>query len=271
MLSNGYEKWGLIILTILLFALGATISLIFILNQKKFHFNKKLLQVETEFQKTMLLTQLEIQEQTFSQISREIHDHIGQRLTLARLYINGLTDIISKQQIEILMESSTLIEEAISDLKHLSKSLTANLIRDEGLIYALKLEINRISKITSIKINLNYRDDFPFMSVENELIIFRIIQEAMQNVIKHAGATRVDIDFDYSNETLSLKIIDNGKGFNLQTIYLNEKGSKSGLENLRKRAALLQGSFDISSREGEGTSLNFIFPAQPKLMKYATI
>ena len=162
MLSEKYQIWGLIILIILLFILGASISIIFILNQKKFHFNKRLLKVESEFQKNMLLTQIEMQEQTFQQVSREIHDHIGQRLTLARLYINSLIKNVDTSQLEAMHESSALIEEAIRDLKNLSRSLTANVIRDEGLLQALKMEIERVSKITSLQIDLYYSDNLPF-------------------------------------------------------------------------------------------------------------
>ena len=269
MFSEKYQIWGLIILIILLFILGASIAIIFILNQKKFHFNKRLLKVESEFQKNMLLTQLEIQEQTFSQISREIHDHIGQRLTLARLYINALSESIDKYQMDALNESSSLIEEAIGDLKHLSRSLTANIIRDEGLLQALKLEIERVSKITALRIEMDYADNLPFLSLENELIVYRIIQEAIQNIIKHAKATHVNISLSFSNDTLFLDIRDNGKGFDLTTFRAAPKTHSSGLENLGKRAALLQGVFDINSEEGKGTFLQFRFPNQHKLIPHA--
>ena len=269
MFSEKYQIWGLIILIVLLFILGAFISIIFILNQKKFHFNKHLLKVESEFQENMLLTQLEIQEQTFQQISREIHDHIGQRLTLARLYINGLSESVEPNQQDALHESSALIEEAIGDLKHLSRSLTANIIRDEGLLEALKLEIERVSKITSLRIEMYYADNLPFLSLENELIIYRIIQEAIQNIIKHAKATHVNISLSFSNNILFLEIRDNGKGFDLSAFRSTPKPHKSGLENLKKRATLLQGEFDISSEEGKGTFLQFRFPNQQKLTPYA--
>jgi signal transduction histidine kinase len=270
MFSEKYQIWGLIILIILLFVIGAFISIVFILYQKKFHFNKKLLKVESDYQENMLLTQLEIQEQTFQQISREIHDHIGQRLTLARLYINSLLESINITQIDALKESSNLIEEAIGDLKHLSRSLTANIIRDEGLLQALKLEVERVSKITSLRIEMDYGDNLPFLSLENELIIYRIIQEAIQNIIKHAKATHVNISLSFSNRVLLLEIRDNGKGFDLSAFRSAPTSHKSGLDNLKKRAALLQGELNINSEEGKGTSLQFKFPNQQHLNTYAT-
>ena len=244
------------------------IILLFFKKEKEKHkYDLELLKIEN--QKFILNTQLEIQEQTFSQISREIHDHIGQRLTLARLYINGLSESINKYHMDALKESSALIEEAIGDLKHLSRSLTANIIRDEGLFQALKLEIERVCKITSLRIEMYYADNLPFLSLENELIIYRIIQEAIQNIIKHAKATLVNISLSFSNNILFLEIRDNGKGFDLSAFRSTPKPHKSGLENLKKRATMLQGEFDISSEEGKGTFLQFRFPNQQKLTPYA--
>ena len=169
----------LILIIIIVMSILLVIILLFYKKEKEKHkYELELLKIEN--QKFILNTQLEIQEQTFSQISREIHDHIGQRLTLARLYINSLSESIDKYQMDALKESSTLIEEAIGDLKHLSRSLTANIIRDEGLLQALKLEIERVSKITSLRIEMNYADNLPFLSLENELVIYRIIQEAIR-------------------------------------------------------------------------------------------
>ena len=270
MLSEKFQIWGLIFLIILLFILGGLVTIVFILNQRKFHFNKKLLRVENEFQKNMLLTQLEIQEQTFRQISREIHDHIGQRLTLARLYINGISEAIPVNEFEAINESSMLIEEAITDLKNLSRSLTANLIRDEGLLHAMQMETNRVSKLTGLKISLQINDELPFLSVENELIIFRIIQESLQNIIRHAEATNVEIRFIYKDDLLRLSIGDDGKGFDPLSVAAQNKSNKSGLENLKKRADLLQGDFNIYSGNRKGTLLEFHFPYHKNLSNYAT-
>ncbi len=258
----------LILIIIIVMSILLVIILLFYKKEKEKHkYELELLKIEN--QKIILNTQLEIQEQTFSQISREIHDHIGQRLTLARLYINGLSVSINKHQKDVLKESSTLIEEAIGDLKHLSRSLTANIIRDEGLLQALKLEIERVSKITSLGIEMYYADNLPFLSMENELIVYRIIQEAIQNIIKHAKATHVNISLSFSNNILLLEIRDNGKGFDLSAFKAAPKSQKSGLENLKKRASLLQGEFDIHSEEGKGTFLQFRIPIQQKLTPYA--
>lgn len=256
------QIWSLVILIILLCILGASVTIILILNQKKFHFNKKLLKVESDFQESMLLAKIEIQEQTFNHIAREVHDHIGQRLTMARLQINQVSDHINQPDNEKLFNASNMIEEAIADLKHLSRSLTANLIRDEGLISALQVEIDRVKKILPIEISIeiNKDENAPFMPEENELIIYRIVQESMQNILKHAEATRVYIKMTYSHEYLHMTIHDNGKGFDSQAYMGKNYFSKSGISNLKKRAEILSGSFLIESGASQGTTLIFQFP-----------
>jgi two-component system NarL family sensor kinase len=247
------------------------IILLFYKKEKEKHkYEIELLRIEN--QKFFLNTQLEIQEQTFRQISREIHDHIGQRLTLARLYINGLSGSIPVKEFEAISESSTLIEEAIGDLKNLSRSLTANVIRDEGLLHAMQMETKRVSKITGLKIHLETNDELPFLSIENELIIFRIIQESLQNIIRHAEATSVHLLFIYKSGELLLNIRDDGKGFDPLALHTEGKSKKSsGLENLKKRADLLQGDFDIHSVSGKGTLLQFRFPHHKNISAYAPV
>ena len=102
------------------------------------------------------------------------------------------------------------------------------------------------------------------------MIIFRIIQEAIQNIIKHAKATDVGISLSYSDNQLILEIRDNGIGFNITAHDNTSDIKKSGLQNLKKRTHLLQGTFNINSNEGSGTSLKFLFPNHTQLTDYAT-
>ena len=258
----------LILIVIIIMSILIIILLIYNKKEKeKLEYEIELINVNS--QKNLLKTQLEIQEQTFQQISREIHDHIGQRLTLARLYINQLATNISEKKLDAMNESSSLIEEAIGDLKQLSRSLTANLIKDEGLLHALEFEITRVSRVISIEINLNHEGDLPFMPLDNEIVIYRILQESLQNVIRHAEATRVDIHLKHSTEALTLIIEDNGKGFNPELIANRKQGTNSGLSNMKTRAELLQGMMHIVSKEGSGTTLQFTFPNQNLTSTYA--
>jgi signal transduction histidine kinase len=207
----------------------------------------------------MLSTQLEIQEQTFSHISREIHDHVGQRLTLARFYLSSIKDKNDDAVLSLSDTASQLIGEAIADLKQLSRSLTSSLIEDNGLLFALEQEVDRIARLVNWKIELRVSGDSKFISTGSELIIFRIVQEALQNIIKYAEPSKVDIEFSFTETDVALTIQDDGKGFDPLLLSQNPSG-KSGLANMKKRSLLLNGTMDIESSPGNGTKLSFIFP-----------
>ncbi|MFN5333756.1 MAG: sensor histidine kinase [Bacteroidota bacterium] len=253
----------IILILIIVFTMSILfiITLLYIRKEKQKHlYEIDLLKINN--QKSFLSTKLEIQEQTFHHVAREIHDHIGQRLTMARLQVNQVAKHVDELKNEKLLEASNMIEEAIGDLKHLSRSITANLIRDEGLLAAIQLEINRLQKFVPLEINLhiNKEQEPPFMPEENELIIYRIVQEAIQNILKHAEATQVEIKMVYSEKHLDMSISDNGIGFDTSFYKEKNNAGKSGLSNLKKRAELLLGSLHIESKPNQGTSLLFQFP-----------
>ena len=227
--------------------------------KQKVSMQNEIILVKEIHERTMLSTQLEIQEQTFGHISREIHDHVGQRLTLARFYLSSLKEKDTAGVMSLAESASQLIGEAITDLKQLSRSLTSSVIEDNGLLYALEQEIERISRLVSWKLTLQVDGDSKFISTDSELIIFRIVQEALQNIIKYAEPQEVRITFDFSTKQVALIIQDDGKGFDPMQVKQNA-GSKSGLANMKKRSLLLTGSMDLQSSPGAGTTLSFIFP-----------
>jgi len=239
--------------------IATTITIILVKHQRRFVFDKELLKIRNEFQENMLSAQLEIQEQTFSHISREIHDHVGQRLTLARFYLSSMSEK-DQHTVSVLSDTaSQLIGEAITDLKQLSRSLTSSLIEDNGLLFALEQETERISRLVHWKLSLGVNGDSKFISTDSELIIFRIVQEALQNIIKYAKPEEVNIDFVFTQTEVALTIVDDGIGFDPSLLNQNTSG-KSGLVNMKKRSLLLNGSMDIHSSPGRGTKLSFIFP-----------
>jgi two-component system, NarL family, sensor kinase len=233
-----------------------TLIIIFTLYQRKFKFSKQMELLEEDHQKSLLTAQLEMQEQTFQHISQEIHDHIGQRLTLARLYLNSRKQHDAATEEELIDQSAGLIETAINDLKQLSRSLTADLIKDYGLIKAVQFETERLNK-PGLHTHLTVSGNTVFLDTEKELILFRIIQEALQNMMKHAKATSATINLNYENENLFITVADNGTGFDDTAVTLT---GKSGIKNMQRRAELLLGKCTISTRIHGGTSVNLQIP-----------
>jgi two-component system, NarL family, sensor kinase len=245
---------------LLLFAfliIGTILTIIFIISQRRYKFSKQLNELKEQAAKNLLTAQIEMQEQTFQYIAQEIHDHIGQRLTLAKLYLNSRKEDNSSKEQELVEQSAELIGAAITDLKYLSRSLTTNLIKDNGLLGALQLEAERLNKLNGLQLQVITDGNTRFMEAEQELIIFRIIQEALQNILKHAGASTATIHLLFLQEQLQVTVTDNGTGFYTGA---QNKNHTAGLRNMEQRAKLLGGSYSIQSRPQEGTSVEVIIP-----------
>ena len=242
--------------TLIILLLTMIVILVLYLYQKKqLAFKNKINNLKTDFDKTILKSRLEIQEETMQHLSREIHDNIGLSLTLSKLNLNTLTrenEDIDKEKIN---NSIHLIGKAIADLSNISRSLNSDLINNNGLIRTLEEEISRIQKSTLIKFDLKISGTTRFLDNQKELIIFRIIQESINNIIKHSGAKNGIISLYYSSNNLELEIFDNGIGFDSNSI----KNNSSGLINLRARTKMINGYCNIYS-SSEGTHIKLIIP-----------
>jgi two-component system, NarL family, sensor kinase len=242
----------------ILLCLGIVLLFIFLLYQRKFKFSKQLKDLHEEHQKNLLTAQLEMQEQTFQYIAQEIHDHIGQRLTLAKLYLNSRKEDNRIREDELVDHSAELIGSAIDDLKYLSRSLTSDLIKDNGLTGALQLEAERLNKLSGLHIQVSVEGNSRFLEAEKELIIFRMIQEALQNILKHAKASEVFIALRFREEQLLVTVIDNGVGIRAPST-VHQKGG-SGIRNMEQRALLLKGSCAVLPNPNGGTQVELLIP-----------
>ncbi len=221
--------------------------------------NKKEKQIDS-LNKELLQTQLEIQEQTLKTISQEIHDNIGQVLSLAKLNLNTI-DLSKQTELEEkITDSKNLVSKAIQDLRDLSKSLNTDNIAAMGLLRALEYELDMIRK-TGFKTVLDVSGEMVKMEPQKELIIFRIVQETLNNIIKHALAKNINITAAYSADKLELRVQDDGQGVDLTP--LNERREDNfgqGIRNMHNRATMIGADFSMSSVLGKGTTVKLIIP-----------
>ncbi len=247
----------IIVCTILILLLITFISVIvYRYQQKQNAYFKNMEQLKITHENALLISQIEIQEQTFQNISREIHDNIGQKLSLAKLHLNTLSNSAPEKTIQKIDESISLIGESINDLSDIGRSMSSEIILNNGLIKALEYERAHLQKSGLFNINLEISSNMIFLDAKKELLLFRIVQEAIHNIIKHADASIISIKLHYSNSLLSLEIIDNGKGFILEDN--SEHGI--GILNMKKRADTLKGKCVITSKPGSGASIKIEIP-----------
>ena len=218
--------------------------------------------LEKGYQQELLTAQLEIQEQTLKTISQEIHDNIGQTLSLAKLNLALEDEQQSGGNIKVA-SSHQLVSKAIQDLRDLSRSLNTDYVAEMGLIRSVEYELEMISKTGVIKTNLQVEGQQRKLDKQKELILFRIIQESLNNIIKHAGADRLMVVANYQPQQLLITISDNGKGVDLTLLSENgAAGSGLGIRNMDNRAKLIGGEFSMASTIGSGTTVNIKLPVE---------
>jgi len=238
---------ALLATTMVFFLLGGfAIAFTIIYKKKQQKHKEETIRRELNFQNELLLTQVEIQEKTLETISQEIHDNIGQVLTAALLTLRIIKTDDDKLKEEIALVNQ-LMSDALKDLRNLSQSLNTDKILDKGLIEAVDFELV-ILKRTGINTNLDVTGEYFGILPQKELILFRIIQESLSNIIKHAKAKSITINIAYSTGHLNIEIIDDGVGFDL-----NDKSKGIGLKNILNRSKLIGAETEIISEINKGT------------------
>lgn len=235
------------------------IVFVFLRRQRKNREEKE--EMRNRFEQTLLKTQLEIQEQAFAYISQEIHDNIGQILSLARLNLNTFGDAVPEAKFN---QTDDLLGKAIKDLRDLSHNLQNNRIHNIGIIESIRQLLVSLEKTGRFSTSFHTSDHFHILDVNTDIIIYRMIQEIINNIIKHASASKIDVSINNEAETTVVTISDNGIGFD--TALLNEERSGIGLQNIINRAKTINATVDVKSAPGSGTTITLYIKPKSLLL-----
>jgi signal transduction histidine kinase len=238
----------IVIIAISLFILMLMLALVLFFRIYLKRKNKLLLERERmriQFEQTLLQSKLEIQEHTFQYISQELHDNIGQVLSLVSINLNTLYAPNDGHKIS---QMDDLLGKALVDLRNLSHSLDADHIRDNGWHTPVRKLLQQLENTGKYTTSLKISDDLPPLGNDKPIILFRMIQEVINNITKHAVADKITFEAQKQNGGLLISIQDNGKGFINQGI-----SGGAGLRNLENRAKLIHADLAINSEPGKGT------------------
>ena len=208
--------------------------------------------MRANFRQEFLKARLEMQEQTFAHVSRELHDNVNQVLSFVKLNLAMINIKDSEQQLKI-NENRDLIAQVITDLRDLSKSLSFEHITKQGLVKTIENEVNKLNKSGLINASLLVEGDPYPLGEQSELVLFRILQEALNNAIKHSGANHLKISLQYIPEMFNLTVEDDGVGFLINSL---DHSTGSGLINIENRATVIGAVASINSSPGRGCSVN---------------
>lgn len=248
---------GLFIAGTLLLVLFAFFMVVFLVIQKQKQNAYLLEKQKTSFthQNEILKTKIEVQETAMREISKEVHDNIksklaGVHVTLKRLKSTNVDELQGK----LVGNTIELIESAIQDASKISHSLNAEFIKGKGIATMLKNELDYLSISQGIHCKFELIGTEQEIPDEKSLQVYRIAQEALQNIIKHAKATEISICLDYSpEEKLIMLVHDNGVGFDAENALSFSNGE--GLMNMRQRTEVLEAELDIQSAPMAGCTV----------------
>lgn len=201
-----------------------------------------------------------VREDERANIAREIHDELGQQLTVMKMDITWMKKKVKAGIVEPLPakmdEVLEIIDGTVSSVRRIATDLRPSLLDDIGLIAAIEWEADKFAKRTGIKVKLSKPES---VSLPPEYVtgLFRILQESLTNIIRHASATQVDIHLKNQNNEFILYIEDNGSGFDMNAVA--EKKTL-GLLGIKERSAMMQGVFAINSEPLKGTKLEVRVP-----------
>jgi signal transduction histidine kinase len=213
--------------------------------------NKLLLEKElmsAQYEQTLLQSKLEIQEETFRNIGKELHDNIGQVLSLVRLNLNTLN--IPPENEAKVNSMDELLDKALIDLRNLSHSLDTDYIRNKGWIEPVNKLMQGLASTGKYVTKMDVEPGISPGKNEKAIILFRMIQEIIQNIVKHAGAKTISMQTRKENDKLVIRIADDGRGFDT-----NEQAGGAGLQNLKNRAKMIGADLSIDSHPGNGTTV----------------
>ena len=211
--------------------------------------------IEAERRRTGRL-QLRAQEEERKRVARDLHDEVNQALTAIVLRLEALTQVAPPRLRDELGETKGLANQAMGELLQLARQLRPTALDDHGLVPAIEEQLRRFKAQHGIDTRLATDGDLERLGSDQQLVLYRVTQEALNNVVRHAGASSVSVQIARRDGSVALEVTDDGAGF-----AVGRELRGLGLDGMAERARLVDGEFEIDSAPGRGTRLRLRVPA----------
>jgi len=235
-------------LLILLLIAGVVIT-IFVANRRHVQQEVKMAQMQADYAQELRLAEQEAQEQVLVNVARELHDNIGQLLTVMHMQLEQ-QKVINPALGASLESMDNTLGHTMQEVRRLGRSLNSELMEGYGLINTMQQEVIRLQQLNKYKVTWHH-DEEPALSKDQKVITFRIFQEVLNNILKHAKGKSIEITLQGKGR-FKMLVTDDGKGFDLDEKM--KAGGGSGLKNMLKRAEMAQLKCTINSAPDKGTT-----------------
>lgn len=252
----------ILISTLLVFIFVILIGYFFFQQQKKrFLHQSEVMELRESFNQTILQSKLEIQERTLDHIAKELHANFSHLVSLININLSAILAQSSGEIKEHVNETKLLAKELMQEVKTLSVSLNSDFIMKAGFLKAFEYELSRLTKTRRYEV-IYQQTGVPIrMPSGEEIVLYRLCQEVLNNIVKHGKATEIRVSLDYQATFIRLTICDNGIGFDPNKVMANSVELEStGLLNMAARAKLINADFSVTSAPGKGTEVVIAIP-----------
>lgn len=231
---------------------------LFFYQRSQYKHHEEVTGLKNAYEQELLKANLEIKEETLSTVAQELHDNIGQILSLVKLNLHSVTAQSEGGANPKLRNATDLLSKAIADLRDLSKTLNADYLMEQDLQESIRHAVDQVQKTGTIHATFEISGNEKPLTPQKRLIAFRIFQEAINNAIRHAKASRIDAALKYGSQAIAMTLKDNGKGFHVSGPQAKSAGT--GIKNMKHRANLIGSEFKINSAPGSGTLIQLHIP-----------
>ena len=198
---------------------------------------------------------LAAQESERLRIAQELHDEVGQTLTAALLQLSALIKRVERAAAEKLGEAQETVRTSLEDVRRIALELRPEALEHLGLVSAIEALCERLEQRTGLHVSRRIAADLPTLEHDQQLVIYRVAQEALTNVVRHSGATEAELGLDRSPDRVTLRVLDNGRGL--------DGGADNdgvGLRGMRERALLVGADLDVRTRPRGGVCVQLDVP-----------
>jgi two-component system, NarL family, sensor kinase len=257
-----------VVLGLLIILLGLLVifivTLLLLYNHRKYKAELFVKSMAVEHAREIEKVQKEIHEQTLHEVSQELHDNIGQSLSIVKLQLSLLLLNTSGELFNRLTETKKVTYRVIMDLSDLTKTLNREYTRTINLEMAIENEVKRLQKTGLLSIVMSVTGSPVELDPKKELVIIRMFQEILNNIIKHSKAKNSSVILDYTPHHFTLEVSDDGIGFEPEKIknLTGVNGSGLGLKNISYRSKLIGASLEIKTQLKKGTQISVKLPVK---------
>jgi two-component system NarL family sensor kinase len=260
-------KYLIIVGISVMLLLMVSFLLLFIINQKKkLQYQQQIQNLNEQQQNQLIEAAVRSEEIERHRIAETLHDEVGAILSSARLHFTGIkSDQLEPRERQIYDKGKDLLDDAIKQVRGISHNLHSNILKEFGLNEAIKHFLDKISKQDVLKTSTALDQNYTTQNTENDISIYRMVQELVNNIIKHANAHEIIVSSSFNNHLLTLTLFHDGKGLTQQEfekLRFNKEGL--GLKNIQNRIILLRGKINFMTAP-DGNRIRIEVPVKSEL------